>query len=224
MLALCSPCARATPFACCVQGIAPEVFERLPEFEFHHTHIILTPHSPLTSLEHPLALPTVLRQLTTLHACSNAAVTPSVQLSHWHWTDTLARNATALLPELSHFHFTVVEGTLTDELLGALAQFQPERLSLSLLNVWKISGQHADKTWGFESLFVRCNVDVTDLVRPPRPLRPCVVRCAEVLFAASVLKVRARYTHKYTKPGSVHTCLAVHIRFVPCPMSQSCIL
>lgn len=182
------PC-RVPLLAHCSQGIVPEVYERLPEFEFHHTHIMITPHHPLDSLEHPEALLTVLRQVTTVHVHGTATVTPSVQLCDWQWTEALARNAALLLPELHKFHFSIHNGLLTVGRLTALVQFRPERLSLLVDSLWLMSDGLADAAWGFDTLFVRSVVHVADLVRLPRPVRPCVVRCAELMLACNIMEV-----------------------------------
>ncbi len=196
----------------CAQGLDPHLAVRLPEWQIQCTHLHLHPSQHLAPSDHTTGLRHALYQLHS--ALAPAAVI--VLSDSWHWTAELAA-VVQLHPRPQQLQLpSVINGALTDALLGVLVQCAPTRL-LAVKGLALQSEQHARAAWRWEEVRVDA-FDLADLCRLPDPAsagRAVVVRCGSVdIRSSSVDKVCYRIqpppppTHTHTHASTLGNACA----------------
>lgn len=151
-----------------LQGLPPQVSERLSHWELQVASITICPSLPLATRSHPTALTNVLRQATDLHAPDIP-----VDLSGWDCTAELGAAAAADLPALSHLNMGVhLSGMLTSEALSTVLAMGQSIRRLAAKSLYLKDSDHAGAVWLWEKLTFYDDgktLDLAELLRLPQP-------------------------------------------------------
>ncbi len=139
-----------------LQGLHPDIVERLPTWHFPDTETISMYASETDQpLDQPAALRSTLRQLTDLQSPCD-----QLTLTSWTWTEELGIAASEATDALARFKLSVIDGdlTVTDEVLRGLL-----RLGTHVVNVeadlLELQTGCSDAVWPWQTLRL-CSLDV----------------------------------------------------------------